>query len=154
MTSDFICGTIPIFLIWPLSRSVVEKTLISILMASCVLATALGIPKLYYVLTFDFGSPDHLYLLVPEFFWCRMEEAIIIIAACAPLLKCPIERGLRRLGLPGFQALPREMNAIHLQSYDSSKDAGSSWQGSRSTRSDPEDRAAVTTTTCERPESI
>lgn len=134
------------FLIWPLSRSVVEKTLISILMASCVIASGLGIPKIYYVLTFDFGNPDHYYLLIPEFFWCRMEEAVVIIAACAPLLKSPVERFLRRLGLPGFQTPTREMNAISDGSYDSNKEPDS-WQGSENSERTQEEGAVGKATT-------
>jgi hypothetical protein len=138
MVSDFICATVPIFLIWNLSRSVVEKTLISILMATCLLATGCGVAKLYYMITFDFTSKDGFYLMISEFFWCRMEESIIIIAACAPLLKCPIERGMRRLGLPTFQIPARELNVVSSVAHDSEKDADS-WQGRRGTESTQSD---------------
>ncbi|CAI4214064.1 unnamed protein product [Parascedosporium putredinis] len=84
MLSDFICATIPIFLFRHLSRSRVEKALIYVLMASSIIATGMGIPKLYHVLTYEYGAEDWLWNLLPEFFWCRMEEAAIIIAACAP----------------------------------------------------------------------
>ncbi|PKS05436.1 hypothetical protein jhhlp_008812 [Lomentospora prolificans] len=116
MVSDFICATIPFFLLRHLSRSSVEKALIYILMASSVIATGMGIPKLYHVLTYEFGADDRLWNLLPEFFWCRMEEAVIIIAACAPLLKSPVERLLRRMGLPVFKIPTRALKSIRSQS--------------------------------------
>jgi hypothetical protein len=112
MVSDLVCAIIPVFLIRTLPRSAIEKTLVSILMASCLLATGCGIPKLYYMVTYDFRSADGLWNLVPEFFWCRMEEAAIIIAACAPLLKGPVERLLRHFGLPTFVAPARGLNPV------------------------------------------
>lgn len=117
MLSDFICATIPIFLFRHLSRSRVEKALIYVLMASSIIATGMGIPKLYYVLTYEYGAEDWLWNLLPEFFWCRMEEAAIIIAACAPLLKVPVERFLRRMGLPTFKVPTRGLKSIRSQSH-------------------------------------
>ncbi|SPN96991.1 uncharacterized protein DNG_00511 [Cephalotrichum gorgonifer] len=111
--SDLTCAIIPLHLIRSLPRSPLEKGLISVLMASSLLASSFGIPKLYHVLTYHFGHPDGLWLLLPEFFWCRMEEAAIIMAACAPLLKVPAERALRKLGFEWAAAPPvRELNAV------------------------------------------
>ena len=114
MFSDLVCATIPVFLVWRLSRSVVERTLVSVLLASGLFATGIGIAKLYYMFVFDFSSKDAFYLMVPEFFWSRLEETIIIIAACAPLLKCPVERALRHLGvrLPENRGRIGELNII------------------------------------------
>lgn len=136
MVSDFICATIPIFLVWSLSRSVIEKILISILTASCLVATGCGVAKLYYMVTFDFTSKDGVYLMISEFFWCRMEESIIIIAACAPLLKGPIERAMYRFGMPTFRAPTRELNMIDAGTEDSQKDGDSGME--RRTQSDLE----------------
>jgi len=113
---DLVCAVIPIFLIWRLSRSLLERVLVCVLMASSLVASACGIPKIYYMVTFDFSSPDAYYNMIPEFFWGRMEEAVIIIAACAPLLKCPIERLLRRLGLRPAQNAQAHMRQLNLVS--------------------------------------
>lgn len=128
MVSDLICATIPIFIIWRLSRSRLERILVCILMASSLLASAIGIPKLYYMITFDFTSKDGFYIMWDEIFWSRLEEAIIIMAACAPLLKIPIERLLIRLGLPTLKVPERELNEISASSgqYSTVKDRDSS----------------------------
>lgn len=144
MVSDLICATIPIFIIWRLSRSLLERVLVCILMTSSLLASAIGIPKLYFMITYDFTSPDGLYLMWDEVFWSRMEEAVIIMAACAPLLKSPIERVLRRMGLPTLKVPERELNVISVSTgpYDSVKDQDSvTWLPSQrleSKRSEPE----------------
>lgn len=96
MFSDFVCALIPICLIRKLARSPVEKVLVSILLALCLLATVCGIPKLYYTITYDFKDKDGFYRMTRQFIWSRMEEALIVIAACAPLIKVPIERALLR----------------------------------------------------------
>ena len=121
MISDLVFALVPGFAIWSLSRTKLEKGLIVILMASCLLATACGIPKFYYMVTYDFSSTDGLWNLVPEFFWCRMEEAIIIIAACAPLVKGPIERLAGRMGLPTFGIQMRSLDRVSTAVPDSDK---------------------------------
>jgi len=147
MISDFICATIPFFLLRHLTRSVVEKALIYVLMASSLIATAIGIPKLYHVLTYNYGGPDGLYELLPEFFWCRMEEAAIIMAACAPLLKCPVERVLKRMGLPTFKIPTRGLKSLRSlsglgQGSDTASNSGpdsadsACWGGSTKTTPD------------------
>lgn len=105
------------FLVWRMSRSVVEKTLVIALMASCLLATACGAPKIYYMVVYDFRSSDFFWQLAPELLWCRLEETIIIIAACAPLLKGPVERLLGRFGLPTFGPTVRDINRISSGAY-------------------------------------
>jgi hypothetical protein len=105
------------FLVWRMSRSVVEKTLVIVLMASCLLATACGGPKIYYIVVYDFRSNDFFWQLAPELLWCRLEETIIIIAACAPLLKGPVERLLGRFGLPTFGPTVRDLNMISSGDY-------------------------------------
>jgi len=112
MVSDLVCALIPVFIIWRLSRSVLERSLVSILMASCLLASGCGVAKLYYMIVYDFSTPDNYYDLIPEFFWCRMEEAIIIIACCVPLLKSPFERMLRRVGLPTLKIPQPGLNRV------------------------------------------
>ncbi|KAK0639881.1 hypothetical protein B0T16DRAFT_249158 [Cercophora newfieldiana] len=112
MLSDLVCALLPILIVWRLSRSTLEKLLVILLMTSCLAATLCGIPKLYYLVTFDFSGRDQLYDLIPEFFWFRMEEGIVIAAACAPLLKGPVERCMRRVGLPTFGIPTRDLNTV------------------------------------------
>ncbi|KAK0622683.1 hypothetical protein B0T14DRAFT_564112 [Immersiella caudata] len=112
MLSDFICSIIPLFIVWRLSRSTLEKILVIMLMTSCLVATACGIPKIYFLVVYDFRTRDALWELIPRFFWCCMEEGAIIIAACLPLLKVPIERCMRRAGLPTFGTPTRDLNRV------------------------------------------
>ncbi|KAK0725103.1 hypothetical protein B0H67DRAFT_569580 [Lasiosphaeris hirsuta] len=116
MFSDLICAIIPGFLVRILTRSLVEKILTFTLLASCLLASLLGVAKIYYTATFDFASTDGFYLMVDKFLWSRLEEAVIMIAACAPLLRVPVERALRRLGFSGFEVPTREFNIASLGS--------------------------------------
>lgn len=112
MLSDIICATMPMFIIWRLSRSRIEKTLITILMTSSLIASGVGIAKIYYMKTFVLDTDDFLWEMTPEFLWNRIEEITIFIAACAPLLKAPIEQVLGQLGLPIFHNTPRELNVL------------------------------------------
>ena len=139
MLSDFICSALPMFLVWRMSRSVVEKTLVIVLMASCLLATACGGPKIYYMVIYDFRSNDFFWQLAPELLWCRIEEIIIIIAACAPLLKGPVERLLGRFGLPTFGPTVRDINRISSGEYVLG--SGGAWpdEGGRRVWSPPSD---------------
>jgi len=74
-----------------------------------------------------------------------MEEAIIIIAACVPLLKCPIERLLQRFGLPTLGRPARTFTNVELTppsgNYDSGKELSaadsSGTQNSEGTLCDP-----------------
>lgn len=152
MLSDLICTAMPIFVVWRLSRSVIEKSLVIVLIASALIATACGIPKIYHLVTYDFGSDDGLWHLVPEFFWCRIEEAMIIIAACAPLLKGPIERCLRRFGLPLFESQPRTLSRIGTVVFANNAEVGWPDEGQRqwSISSDVEGMTVAMTDTSER----
>jgi len=126
MFSDLVCALIPIFLIRSLTRSLVEKMLISLLLASCLIASGIGIAKLYCMSQFDFSSTDGLYLMVDMFIWSRAEESAIVIAACAPLLKVPVEKALRRLGVRGFSIPEPELNSIVTTMPDTGESKGSS----------------------------
>lgn len=112
MFNDLVCALIPIFLIRSLTRSPLEKLLISLLLASCLIASAIGIAKLYCMATYDFSSTDGLYLMVDMFLWSRAEESAIVIAACAPLLKVPMERVLKRFDLRWFDTPEPQLNEL------------------------------------------
>jgi hypothetical protein len=76
----------PLFLIWKLSRSTVERCLITVLLALGLVATIAVIIRLIKMHTLDFASPERFRTLVPVYFWLRMEEALLIIASSAPML--------------------------------------------------------------------
>ncbi len=106
--SDCICAIIPaVLVVNRLSAPKLEKALIIVLMVSCLFATVCGIPKIYFLAAYD--TSDAMWDLIPEFIWCRIEEGVIIIAACAPLLKRPIQRVL---GVPTFGFPIRELNEV------------------------------------------
>lgn len=112
--SDLLCAIIPICLIKSLTRSPVEEVLVSILLGICLLGSGACIARIYYMVVFDFSSPDGFYLMVDRFIWSRAEESLMIIAACAPLMKSPVERLFKRLGLAqGFSVPRRELNKIN-----------------------------------------
>ncbi|KAE9367225.1 hypothetical protein N431DRAFT_548797 [Stipitochalara longipes BDJ] len=89
MLGDLTFAIMPMFLIWRLSRSVIERCLISFLMAMGLFATGAGVMKIIYAYTYNRNSQDALREMMPEFLWCRIEEAVLIVACSAPLLKAP-----------------------------------------------------------------
>jgi len=106
-------------MIWKLRRPALEKLLVSVLMTLSVFALAAGAFKIYYINLLDFGSPEILREAVTMYTWIRVEEAAIIVAACAPLLKVPIENALHRLGLPRFSNPIPTLIAVQTSSGDS-----------------------------------
>lgn len=83
----------------------------------CLLGTGACIARIYYMVVFDFSSPDGFYLMVDRFIWSRAEESLMIIAACAPLMKSPVERLLKHFGLAqGFSVPQRELNEVSVTS--------------------------------------
>jgi hypothetical protein len=113
MVGDLILAFMPMFLIWRLSRSVVERCLISFLMAMGLFATGAGVMKIMNAYTYVRMSGDSLREMMPEFLWCRIEEILLIIACSAPLLKSPVGHALRRVGFSSFQEKTRELNSFH-----------------------------------------
>ncbi|KAH8654062.1 hypothetical protein BGZ60DRAFT_160091 [Tricladium varicosporioides] len=95
--TDFLLATMPIKLITTLNRSTREKVLIACLMALGLLATGIAAYKMYITKYFFIG--DFLQTSVWFSIWCKLEELVGIIAACAPSLKSPVEKLLRRVGV-------------------------------------------------------
>jgi hypothetical protein len=96
---------LPITFLWNLTKPRLEKVLIGILMALGLMASASAIVKSVYIArNLNVGAdilPKTLFLSI----WAKMEELLGIIAACAPALKSPAERVLRRLGVIGDRGL-------------------------------------------------
>lgn len=105
------CSIIPLFLIWDLSRSFLERLLLSILLALGVCASAAALTTLILLvqMSVNIKAPNMFRDTLPILTWCLLEGAILIVASCAPLLKTTIEKGLSRLGMPVFHNVPREL---------------------------------------------
>lgn len=97
IVTDFLLATMPIKLILTLNRSTREKALIACLMALGLLATGIAAFKMYITKYFFIG--DFLQTSVWFSLWCKLEELVGIIAACAPSLKSPVEKLLHRVGV-------------------------------------------------------
>jgi hypothetical protein len=106
------------FLIWRLSRSVVERCLISFLMAMGLFATGAGVMKIIYAYTYDRTLDDALREMMPEFLWCRVEEVVLIVASSAPLLKSPVGHALKKMGFPSFQEKTRDLSSFHSSYFE------------------------------------
>lgn len=69
--------------------------------------------KILYSKTFDHTSPDGFREMMPVFFWCRMEEVILLVACSAPSLKSTVEHAFKKLGFRSFRYKVRELNSLH-----------------------------------------
>ncbi|KAK0652537.1 hypothetical protein B0T16DRAFT_406357 [Cercophora newfieldiana] len=113
MVCDAIFAILPSALIWRLSREPLEKVLLSLLMGLGLLAMAAGVPKILTMKLFDVTSDNVVGDMMPCYLWSRIEEIMLIIAACAPLMKVPLEGLLnKRFGLPRFRPNERKLNTI------------------------------------------
>jgi len=100
---DLMLAIMPIKLIRTLSRPPRERILISFLMTTGLLATAVACVKLntYHRDPHKWALPDQLVDSINPTLYSKMEELLGIIAACMPCLKRPAEELLRRIGLLG-----------------------------------------------------
>ncbi len=108
MVSDLAFAIMPMLLIWKLSRSVLERCLVSILLALGLCASGISIAVLVRINTTTM-STDPLRDSVTLFMYCRMEEMCLLIASSMPFLKAPIEYLLRQVGASGFHNIPGEL---------------------------------------------
>ena len=118
MLGDLCFAIMPMFLIWRLSRSIIERCLISFLMAMGLFATGAGVMKIIYAYTYDRTSHDALRDMMPAFLWCRIEEVVLIVACSAPLLKAPVGSMLGRMGFPRFREQTRDLNSFHPPNFE------------------------------------
>lgn len=111
--SDLLFALLPMFLIWRLSRSKLEKLLVSILMCLGLLAAAANAFKIITTQTYNPFSTNIYAEIMPVYKWNRIEETLVVIGANMPLLKQPIETFLHRvIGLPRFHPNVRSLNTI------------------------------------------
>ncbi|KAN0096715.1 hypothetical protein V8E51_015520 [Hyaloscypha variabilis] len=111
--SDLTFAIMPMFFVWKLNRPLLERILITVLMALGLFATGAAVLKLYYLRAYNLTVNDSLRTMVVLFIWCRIEEFVLITSACAPFLKSPIEQILSRFGVPMFKNKTRELNSLH-----------------------------------------
>lgn len=72
MAGDVLCAILPIFIIWRLSRSVVEKVLVSILLGLGMVAASGGVLKLVILKSWDPFSPTASRDIMEAFIWYGM----------------------------------------------------------------------------------
>ncbi|KAH8719197.1 hypothetical protein GQ44DRAFT_568459, partial [Phaeosphaeriaceae sp. PMI808] len=99
--NDLAFAIMPILLIWKLSRSVLERCLVSILLAFGLCASGIVIAILVQMNT-TIMQTDRLRDSLILFMYCRMEETCLLIASSIPFLKAPVEYLLRQVGASGF----------------------------------------------------
>jgi hypothetical protein len=132
ITSDVVFAIMPIFFLWQLHRPVMERVLVSILMALGMIAALAGVMKVYHINTWN-PRQDTLRDWMPLFWWYRVEEIGLIAAACAPFLKPPIERMLGLFGVSKFQFVTIGLNSFRSGQGDTAMDSikkGSTLQAS------------------------
>jgi len=123
----------------------VERLLISILLGLGLLGVVANAVKIVTLQTFKIGSANVVADMMPVYLWSRIEEIVIIIAACAPLLKAPIEGMLdRRFGLR-FYPTVRGLGTVHSLPYGAVGKSDYSWWYSWSQRV-PSTEASTSTT--------
>lgn len=103
IVSDLVFAIMPMFFIWQMNRPVIERMLITVLMALGIVAAMAGALKIVYMSRFVLGHGDVLRQMMPLFLWFKVEEFVLAASACAPFLKAPIERTLSRFGIQKFQ---------------------------------------------------
>ncbi|KAG4430488.1 hypothetical protein IFR05_014031 [Cadophora sp. M221] len=108
IVGDLWCSIMPLFLIWDLSRSKLERCLLSILVGLGVFAAAAATTIVVLLIRLE-DSDDALRDTALIYTWCLVEQCTLIVASCAPLLKSLVEGALCRLGFAGFHNISREL---------------------------------------------
>ncbi|KAH7176227.1 hypothetical protein EDB81DRAFT_897363 [Dactylonectria macrodidyma] len=133
--SDATFAIMPILFIWKLSRPRIERVLVIILMAMglCALATVI----VRSVNTGRRGSTkDAMRNTIFVITMCRVEDFILIAAACAPFLKGPLERCIHsRFGVPVFHNVPRDLSLIRSSPHGAGGNSSNSMQADCSSES-------------------
>ena len=129
MFSDVIAAILPMLLIWRLSRPLIEKLLLSLLLGLVFVGVGAGIARILTLKSFNLESENLVGDMMPLYMWTRIEEIVIIIAACAPLLKVPIERVLHQwFGFPWFNPTTRDLRTVHTTSFFANAKRYFSWR--------------------------
>jgi hypothetical protein len=113
MVSDLTFAIMPMFFTWKLKRSLIERALVSLLLSLGLCAAATVAVRLHYLIEYNESTQDTFRKTALLFTWCRIEECVLIVAACTPFLKSPIERILVRLNVPTFRDTTGGLNLVH-----------------------------------------
>ncbi|KAF5844434.1 hypothetical protein GGP41_001372 [Bipolaris sorokiniana] len=111
MLSDIVFAAIPIYFVWSLHRPVLERILISTLMALGLLAATAEACIIYHAYLWN-PRESTIRDWMPLFWWYRVEEIGLIFAACTPFLKPLVERVLGRFGTSRFRFVTMELDSI------------------------------------------
>ncbi|KAF1972601.1 hypothetical protein BU23DRAFT_467336, partial [Bimuria novae-zelandiae CBS 107.79] len=111
MLSDIVFAAMPIYLVWSLHRPVLERILISILMALGLLAATAEACIIYHAYLWN-PRESTIRNWMPLFWWYRVEEIGLIFAACTPFLKPLVERVLGRFGTSRFRFVTIELDSV------------------------------------------
>jgi hypothetical protein len=125
--SDLSFAIVPTFFVWRLQRARLERILVSVLMSIGLCATAVMLVRLCEGVA-QYGKPrgDDIQTMAVTYLYCRLEECFLVTAACAPFLKAPVERVLKRLGFaPNFGNRVAKLNSISLGHHNDSQPLGS-----------------------------
>lgn len=108
----------PMLYIWKLNKSRIERVIVTILMALGLFATVTVIIRSVYHHRIH-SAKDPMRYSIFLIIICRVEDFILISAACAPFLKGPLERCIqRRFSVRIFSNVPLQLNSIHSGNQD------------------------------------
>jgi hypothetical protein len=111
MLSDLVFAAMPLYFIWSLHRPVMERMLISALMALGTLAAMAEAWIIHYTHVWN-PRTNTIRDWMPLFWWYRVEEICLIAAACTPFLKPLVERILGRFGASRFRFVTMQLNSF------------------------------------------
>ena len=111
MLSDIVFAAMPIYFVWSLHRPVLERILISILMALGLLAATAEACIIYHAYLWN-PQKSAIRDWMPLFWWYRVEEIGLILAACTPFLKPLVQRVLGRFGTSPFCFVTIELDSV------------------------------------------
>lgn len=114
----------PIYLFWSLNRPTLERILGIVLMGFGTIAAVAGVMKIYYISAWN-PRQGQFRDWIPLFWWYRVEEIGLIVAACTPFIKPLMEHALRGLG-----TLPFRFRTIGLHTVNEENRIDSGWQQS------------------------
>ncbi|KAH8727381.1 hypothetical protein GQ44DRAFT_677841 [Phaeosphaeriaceae sp. PMI808] len=123
--SDVAFAVMPMLFIWKLNKPRIERVIITILMALGLCAMVPVIIRSVNMARRD-SAKDAMRERIFMTTMCRVEDFILIAAACAPFLKSPLERCMqRRFGVGNFYNVPLQLNSIHSCAKDGGNNSSS-----------------------------
>ncbi|KAH8706973.1 hypothetical protein GQ44DRAFT_493994 [Phaeosphaeriaceae sp. PMI808] len=100
--SDIIFATMPVHIFWSLNRPLLERVLGIVLMGLGTIAAIASAMKIYHISEWN-PREAQFRDWIPLQWWYRVEEIVLVVAACAPFLKPLMKRVLGGLGASRFR---------------------------------------------------